>query len=153
VPGFWHEQPGFHRWEDWLAKLEEDVLELDLAIIHPHHHLWDRPGNRYLIDDILTDTGSGHNIVATVFVQCRAFHRADGEEAMKPVGETEFVAGVAAMSDSGAYGATRLCEGIVGHADLNLGGEVERLVGDEVRRRDAEPLPRRGREQVEHRSW
>ena len=114
--------------KDWLAKYAEEVLEPDLAIIDPHHHLWDRPGNRYLMGDILADTGSGHNIVATVFVQCRAFHRADGEAAMQPVGETEFVAGVAAMSESGAYGATRLCEGIVGHADLNLGDDVERVL-------------------------
>jgi predicted TIM-barrel fold metal-dependent hydrolase len=114
--------------KDWLARHSEEVLDPDLAIIDPHHHLWDRPANRYLLDDILADINTGHNIVSTVFVQCRAFHRADGEEAMKPVGETEFVAGVAAMSDSGAYGATRLCEGIVGHADLNLGAGVERVL-------------------------
>jgi L-fuconolactonase len=114
--------------KDWLATYSEEILEPDLAIIDPHHHLWDRPGNRYLLDDILADTNSGHNIVATVFVQCRAFHKADGEEAMKPVGETEFVAGVAAMSESGAYGPTRLCEGIVGHADLTLGADVERVL-------------------------
>mgnify|MGYP001819470180 FL=1 len=114
--------------KDWLARYTEEILEPDLAIIDPHHHLWDRPGNRYLLDDILADTNSGHNIVATVFVQCRAFHKGDGEEAMKPVGETEFVAGVAAMSESGAYGATRLCEGIVGHADLTLGADVERVL-------------------------
>lgn len=114
--------------KDWLAKYSEEILEPDLAIIDPHHHLWDRPGNRYLLDDILADTNSGHNIVSTVFVQCRAFHKADGEEAMKPVGETEFVSGIAAMSESGAYGATRLCEAIVGHADLTLGGDVERVL-------------------------
>ena len=106
--------------QDWLDRRVEAILEPDLPIIDPHHHLWDRPGWRYMIDDLLADTNSGHNILATVFVQARAFHRADGPEAMKPIGETEFVNGVAAMSASGIYGATQLCAGIVGHADLRL---------------------------------
>lgn len=111
--------------QDWLDRRVEDILEPDLPIIDPHHHLWDRPGWRYLLDELLADTGSGHNIRSTVFVQCRAFVRATGPETMRPVGETEFVAGVAAMSDSGIYGSTRVCEGIVGHADLTLGDTLE----------------------------
>ena len=75
-----------------------------------------------MLDDLLADTNSGHNIVATVFVQCRSMHRATGPEEMRPVGETEFVNGVAAMSASGHYGKTKICAGIVGHADLRLGG-------------------------------
>jgi predicted TIM-barrel fold metal-dependent hydrolase len=118
---------------DWLAKRQEAVLEPDLPIVDPHHHLWDRAGNRYLLDDILADTNSGHNVVATVFVQCRAFHRADGDETLRPVGETEFVAGVAAMSESGAYGNTRICEGIVGTADLTLGADVERVLDAHIK--------------------
>ena len=113
---------------DWLAQHHEEVLEPDLPIVDPHHHLWDRPGNRYLLDDILADTNSGHNIIATVFVQCRAFHRSGGNTALQPIGETEFATGVAAMSESGLYGATRVCEGIVSHADLTLGRDVERVL-------------------------
>ena len=79
-----------------------------------------------MLDDLLADTNSGHNIVATVFVQCRSMHRAGGPEEMKPVGETEFVNGVAAMSASGEYGTTKICAGIVGHADLRLGGACSR---------------------------
>lgn len=114
--------------KDWLDRRHEEILEPDLPIVDPHHHLWDRAGNRYLLDDLLADTNSGHNIIATVFVQCRAFHRANGSEALKPVGETEFVAGVAAMSESGAYGKTRICEGIVGTADLTLGADVKHVL-------------------------
>ncbi len=110
---------------DWLARIKEPILEPDLAIVDPHHHLWDRPGWRYLHDDLLADTDSGHNIVATVFVQCRAFHKATGPEELRPVGETQFVAGTAAMAESGQYGKTRWCEGIVGHADMLLGARVE----------------------------
>jgi L-fuconolactonase len=111
--------------QDWLDRRKEPILEPDLPIIDPHHHLWDRRGWRYLLDDLLADTNSGHNILATVFVQARAFHKADGPEEMKPVGETEFVNGVAAMTASGNYGKIRACAGIVGHADLTLGGHVE----------------------------
>ncbi len=110
--------------EDWLARRSEPALDPDLPIVDPHHHLWDRPGWRYLLDELLADMGQGHNIVATVFVQCRAMHRAAGPEAMKPVGETEFVNGVAAMSASGGYGPGKVCAGIVGHADLMRGAAV-----------------------------
>ena len=69
--------------DDWLAQWHEEILEPDLPIVDPHHHLWDRPGWRYLLDDLLADTNSGHNIVATVFVQCRSMYRADGPEEMQ----------------------------------------------------------------------
>jgi L-fuconolactonase len=111
--------------QDWLDRRREPILEPELPIVDPHHHLWDRTGWRYLLDDLLRDVGSGHNIVATVFVQARAMYRASGPEEMRPVGETEFVNGVAAMSASGIYGKTRACAGIVGHADLTLGSRVE----------------------------
>src|ERR1700750_750719 len=86
---------------DWLARPQEPILEPEMPIVDPHHHLWDRPGWRYLLDDLLADTGSGHNVIAPVFVQARAMLRADGPPEMRSVGETEFVNGVAAMSASG----------------------------------------------------
>ena len=110
---------------DWLERRREPILDPELPIIDPHHHLWDRPGWRYLLDDLLADTGTGHNILATVYVQARAMYRADGPEELKPVGETEFVNGVAAMCASGTYGKIRAAAGIVGHADLTLGARVE----------------------------
>jgi len=110
---------------DWLARGVEEALEPDLPIIDAHHHLWDRPNWRYLFDEYLADiAASGHNVAASVFVQCQAMYRADGPAAMRVVGETEFVNGVAAMSASGQYGPHRLCAGIVGHADLRLGDDV-----------------------------
>lgn len=114
--------------EEWLARRQEPILEPALPIVDPHHHLWDRPDWRYLLPDLLADLNAGHNVVATVFVQARAFHRAGGPEEMRPVGETEFVNGVAAMSASGRYGASRVCAGIVGHADLRLGTRVEAVL-------------------------
>jgi L-fuconolactonase len=109
---------------DWLALRQEEILEPALPIIDPHHHLWDNHGERYLLPDLLADLGSGHNILATVFVQCGAMYRREGPEALRPLGETEFVNGVAAMSASGQYGPARICAGIIGMVDLTLGDQV-----------------------------
>ena len=118
--------------DDWLGRRSETVLEPGLPIVDPHHHLWDRPGWRYMLDDLLADTNSGHNLVATVFVQCRAFHRASGPADMQPIGETEFANGIAAMSASGLYGKTKICAGIVSHADMLLGAKAEAVLAAHV---------------------
>ncbi len=111
--------------QDWLDRVQEKALEPDLPICDPHHHLWgERPGavqDRYLLDEILEDISGGHNIVSTVFIECGAMFKADGPEAFRPVGETEFVNGIAAMSASGNYGACRVAAGIIGTVDLKLG--------------------------------
>jgi len=117
----------------WLERRKEPIVEPELPIVDPHHHLWDRPGWRYLLDDLLMDTDSGHNIVATVFIQARSMYRATGPEEMRPVGEMEFANGVAAMSASGIYGKTKVCAAIVGHADLTLGAWVEPVMAALVR--------------------
>jgi len=114
----------------WLKLTSEVPIEPDLPICDPHHHLWHRPdlpgrpGSRYLLEDLLQDVGGGHRIIQTVFVECRSMYREGGAEEMRPVGETEFVQGIAAQSASGQYGTTRVAAGIVGHADLTLGAAV-----------------------------
>jgi len=114
--------------QDWLNLTVEETLEPDLPICDPHHHLWDyrykSETHRYLLDEILRDLNSGHNVRSTVFVECFAMHRADGPPEMRAVGETEFVNGIAAMSASGNYGETRVAAGIVGAADLTRGNAV-----------------------------
>lgn len=111
----------------WTKRLEEAPLEPDLPIIDPHHHLWDDERGRYLGDELLEEF-SGHNIAATVYAQYKAMYRVDGPLPMRPVGEVEFVNGIAAVSASGRYGDVRLCEGIVGFADLLLGEQVESVL-------------------------
>jgi predicted TIM-barrel fold metal-dependent hydrolase len=134
----------------------EAALEPDLPIVDPHHHLWGlsfaaRTGRtwadddltyferqnlrtpRYLLEDVLADTDSGHRIEATVFVQCHAMYNADAGERLAPVGETEFVNGIAAMSASGLYGPTRIAAGIVGFAELRLGAPVREVLDAHVR--------------------
>jgi predicted TIM-barrel fold metal-dependent hydrolase len=79
---------------------------------------------RYLLDEILADVQSGHNVVSTVFIECASMFKADGPEALRPLGETEFVNGIAAMSASGLYGPVRVAAGIIGTATLQLGDAV-----------------------------
>ncbi len=83
--------------KDWLAATNEPALEPDRPIIDPHHHLWDRPGNRYLFHDLLEDPASGHNIRATVFLEYREMYRTERPAELRSLGDTEFVAGVAVM--------------------------------------------------------
>src|SRR6202011_2919602 len=113
--------------QDWLDRRREEIIEPELPIVDPHHHLVERPETgRYLLPELLADTGSGHNITATVYLEWLSMYRAAGPAELRPVGEVEFVNGVAAMSASGTYGKTRVCAGIVGYADLTLGAAVER---------------------------
>jgi predicted TIM-barrel fold metal-dependent hydrolase len=114
--------------QTWLDQVEEPALDPERPIVDPHHHLWDRDGHRYMLDELLEDTRSGHTIVATVFVECGSMYRASGPQTLRPVGETEFVNGVAAQSASGGYGAMRACAGIVGFADLTLGAAVDEVL-------------------------
>jgi len=118
----------------WLAKRPaEAALEPDLPIIDPHHHFWDTPQRgRYLLSELLADIGGRHNIVATVFLECRSMYRKTGPAEMAPVGEVEFVNGIAAMSASGGYGPCRVAEGIVGHAALTLGARVRDVLEAEI---------------------
>src|SRR5262245_60033019 len=109
----------------WTKLREEPALEPELPILDPHHHVWDDERGRYLMHELAEDTGGGHNIVKTVFIEAGSMYRADGPGDMKPVGEVEFVNGIAAMSASGRYGKTRHIAGIVGHADLMLGDRAK----------------------------
>jgi L-fuconolactonase len=114
---------------DWLALTQEPTLEPDLPICDPHHHFWDfrtarLPYQRYLLHELVADMHSGHHVRSTVFIEARAMYRAGGPEEMRPVGEVEFVQGLAAASASGLYGPGRAAAAIVGHANLNLGARV-----------------------------
>jgi L-fuconolactonase len=118
---------------DWLVLHREEIIEPDLPIVDPHHHLVERPETgRYLLDEVLADTGSGHNIVATVYLEWLSMYRVAGPAEMRPVGEVEFANGIAAMAESGVYGGTKVCAGIVGYADLGLGAAVERVLEAQI---------------------
>jgi predicted TIM-barrel fold metal-dependent hydrolase len=114
--------------DGWLGKVEETILEPELAIIDPHHHLWLRNGYTYLMPELAEDLSSGHNVVATVFAECHSMYRQSGPEAEKSLGETEFVRGQAAMSAAGQFGPTRACDVMFGNVDMTLGADVRPLL-------------------------
>src|SRR3984885_12401651 len=119
----------------WLAKRPaEAALEPDLPIIDPHHHFWDQAHRgHYLLPQLLSDIGGGHNIVSTVFLECRAMYRKEGPREMAALGEVEFVNGIAAMSASGGYGPCRVAEAIIGGGDLTFGAaKVRALLEAEI---------------------
>ena len=110
--------------ESWLALTEEEAIEPGLPICDPHHHFWDRPDGRYFLDELLRDTGAGHRVAQTVFIECHSMYRQSGPPELQSVGEVEFVQGIAAQSASGQYGPTVVAGAIVGNANLMLGDGV-----------------------------
>ena len=115
-------------------------VDRSAPIVDAHHHLWDlrpmmaafpEPHHHfiaavartpyYTFNELHADATSGHNVIGTVFMECGAFYNGSYGDARKVLGEVEYVNGVAAQSASGLYGAIRLCDAIIGHADLTLG--------------------------------
>jgi predicted TIM-barrel fold metal-dependent hydrolase len=110
--------------EQWLARAAPEApLEPELPIVDPHVHYWHhKSGYKYFVEEFARDVAaSGHKVEATVFVECNAMYRAHGPEHLKPVGETEFAVGQAAMAASGKYTSCRAAARIVAFADLALG--------------------------------
>ncbi len=112
--------------EAWLALRQEEPIDPHIPLVDAHFHIWDRPGNRYLHDELRRDLDScGHLVEASVFMECGSMYRNHGPRELKPVGETEFATGISAMFASGKYGPTRVAAAIVGFADLLLGDAVQ----------------------------
>jgi predicted TIM-barrel fold metal-dependent hydrolase len=113
--------------QDWLDRAPpEAVLDPGLPIIDTHHHVWEtKDRGRYMLEELLADTGSGHNVVATVFIDCHFSYRKNGPPEMRAVGEVEAVAKLAEDSDRRFGTKTRVAAGIVGNADLTLADRVE----------------------------
>jgi L-fuconolactonase len=118
--------------DKWLSLVAEQALDPQLPIIDPHHHLWDHPGNRYVAEDFLQDTASGHNIVQSVFVECTSMYRQTGPDELKPVGETEYVRALAEHSDAVSPSRTQIAAGIVGFADLTRGATVAAVLAAHI---------------------
>ena len=114
--------------DSWLGRLTEEIIEPDLPIIDPHHHMWIRDGNTYLLPELLDDVYSGHNVIATVFEECHSMYRKTGPRDEASLGETEFVTGIAAMGASGTFGASKVCARMVGNVSLMLGSKARGLL-------------------------
>lgn len=106
--------------EDWLSQRQEAVMDPDLPIIDAHHHLWDKPGSRYLLAELSNDISTGHNVVATVFAEGKEGYRTDGPPELRSLGETAMIATIAEESAL-VPGGPRVAAGIIGYVDLMLG--------------------------------
>ncbi len=106
----------------------EAAIDPALPICDPHHHLWDRDGSRYVLDELLSDLGQGHHVISTVFVECMSEYRASGPEALRPVGETDFVERIARDAEHRGAGTPRVAAGIISYADLTLGAAVDQVL-------------------------
>lgn len=112
--------------EDFINSTLEEAIEPELPIVDPHHHLWDAPGLQpYLVPQLHEDTGAGHNVVATVFIDCVWDYRTDGPEELRPVGETERA--VRAAREAAADGGAQI-GGIVSYVDMMLGAGAGRIL-------------------------
>ena len=111
--------------DEWLAQVTEDIIEPDLPIVDPHHHLWNRDWQIYEIEDLLKDTGSGHNVIKTLYMECGSSYHETGPEHLKPVGETEYV--ISQLKKGQEIGGAEIA-GIIGKADLRLGDDVEEVL-------------------------
>ncbi len=113
---------------EWWDRGREEIIEPDWEVVDAHCHLWeardfpDPEGSsplrtsRYLLDELLRDTSSGHKVAQCVYIECGSGYYAAGPEHLRPVGETEFAARFAERTAS-CEGDTRIAA-IVAHADL-----------------------------------
>jgi len=116
----------------WLNQTTEEIIEPELPICDPHHHFWDKRTERafpkYQLDELMADITSGHNVRSTVFIEARSMYAANLSPDDRPIGEVDYVQGIAAASASGIYGDSRAAASIIGHANLNLGEKVRPLL-------------------------
>ena len=119
----------------------EEILEPDLAICDPHHHLMDFPTQQYMLPDYAADLAEVPGVQSTVFLECSAFYSAHGPEHLRMAGETAFAAGVAAMADSGRYSIDSTT--VRGHVSVvgGKGGLLRRLLVDHAAALRAKSTP------------
>ena len=111
--------------QDWLDQVREEIVDPDLKIIDPHHHMWRHENGNYLARELHNDTNSGHKVEKTVYIQCGQEYRKDGPEHLKPLGEIEFV--VEQAKEALWLGGPAIA-GIVGRVDLQFGESLEDLI-------------------------
>ena len=115
----------------WLDLHTEPIIDPHQAIIDPHHHLWARETQTYMTSEAVADFGSGHRVVATVFVECWSGYRTAGPVHLRCVGETEFVARVAEPVQIGRFSCDFVA-GIVGHADLTSSDVLDEVLAAHI---------------------
>lgn len=113
---------------EWLEIVQEEIIDPEQLIVDPHHHLWGAGGLLpYTLEDLWADTGSGHRVEQTVFMECHAEYRDDGPEHLRSLGEVEFVAEMAERTADDREGQARIAA-LVSHIDLTLGDGLEDVI-------------------------
>lgn len=113
---------------EWLDRVQEEIVEPERRIVDPHHHLWGSNGPLpYSLDDLWADTGSGHRVDQTIFMECRAEYLNEGPEHLRSLGEVEFVTEMAAKTADDGEGRSRIAA-LVSHIDLRRGEAIEDIV-------------------------
>jgi predicted TIM-barrel fold metal-dependent hydrolase len=102
--------------DEWLKQITEEIVDPAREVVDPHHHLWHVEATHYDLGSLREDTGSGHNVTQTVFVECGSSYLESGPVHLRPIGETQYVAEQAARSKNDPTQAT--ISGIVAKADL-----------------------------------
>lgn len=128
LPAGWKNES--HIDANWLGQLVEPVIDPELPIIDPHHHLWDQPQHRYLEGELVADLRSGHDIRSTVYVEASSFCDQDARPELRSLGETRFVTGVAEAARKAD--GPRICAGIIGFAALRLGAAACEVIEKHV---------------------
>ncbi|PCI50478.1 MAG: amidohydrolase [Moraxellaceae bacterium] len=112
----------------WLEQVKEEIVDPQRVIIDTHHHLWSAGGLiEYSLDDLWADTGSGHNVVKTVFMECHANYHQEGPKHLRSLGEVEFVTEIADRTAKNNGGQAQIAA-LVTSFDLRQGEGVEDLV-------------------------
>jgi predicted TIM-barrel fold metal-dependent hydrolase len=105
-----HPTPGT---QEWLDQVVEDIIEPELPILDPHHHMWPQgQGLPYTRDDLHRDADAGHNIVKTIFMECGSAYNRDAPEHLRSLGETTYIA------DQAFSDPNPLIAGIISSIDL-----------------------------------
>tara|TARA_Y100000588_G_scaffold384401_2_gene475590 strand:- start:933 stop:1946 length:1014 start_codon:yes stop_codon:yes gene_type:complete len=113
--------------EDWLAQVQEDIIEPDRRIVDAHHHFFVEGGifPPYDLDTLWADTKT-HNVEQTVYMQCGEGYRQNGPDELACVGETEYVDQLAETTRQHPDRAQ--ITGIIGTAELRLGARSREVL-------------------------
>jgi L-fuconolactonase len=110
--------------------MRSNEMAVDVPIIDAHHHLWTEPPfpqfAPYPIEQMASErAASGHDVRATVFVDCQRTHLTEGPEELRVIGETRTVEAEAEAAQAAGGAMSGLAAAIVGRADMRLGARVE----------------------------
>ena len=83
--------------DEWLSQRTEEIIDPGREIVDPHHHLWHQEATFYDLEELWGDTGSGHNITQTVFVECGSSYRDTGPDRAKRSANTDGQATISAI--------------------------------------------------------